>query len=85
MVRTQVYLTPGQHRALKRQAAREKVSMTEMLRRIVDTHIRGGRGVTAFSKEAVLSFIGIGASGRSDTSEHHDEALKEALRAGPVR
>ena len=85
MVRTQVYLTPAQHRALKRAAAQEAVSMTEMLRRIVDTHLRGGRGVTSFSKEAVLSFIGLGASGRSDTSERHDEVLREALRAGPVR
>ncbi len=82
MVRTQIYLTPTQHRALKKEAAREGVSMTEMLRRLIEVHLKGRRGVSTFQKDAVLSFIGQGSSGRRDTSEHHDEVLKAAFRDG---
>jgi hypothetical protein len=85
MVRTQAYLTPAQHRSLKRDAAREGISMTELLRRIIDAHLKGRRGLTGFPKEAALSFIGLGSSGRSDSAEHHDKALDEAYRAGPLR
>ena len=84
MVRTQVYLTPELHRALKAEAKREGVSMTERLRRILSMHFEGRRGLDAFSKEDVLSFVALGASGCSGTSEHHDEALDEALRRDPV-
>lgn len=80
MVRTQVYLTPSQHKALKKEAAREGVSMTEMLRRLIDAHLQRRRGVATFRKEAVMSFIGLGSSGRSDTAERHDEVLDEAFR-----
>jgi hypothetical protein len=85
MVRTQMYLTPRQHGVLKKEAARAGVSMTEMLRRIIDGHIEGRQGINAFTKEAVMSFIGLGSSGRTDSAERHDEVLKEVLRAGPVR
>lgn len=53
--------------------------MTEVLRRILDQHFAGGGGTTAFRKEAVLSFVGLGASGRCDTSEAHDAALTDAF------
>ena len=85
MVRTQVYLTAAQHRALKKEASREGVSMTEMLRRILGEHLHGRRGMRAFRKEAVLSFIALGASGSSSTSERHDEALDEGFRGGALR
>lgn len=85
MIRTQVYLSEPQHRALKEEARREGISMTEHLRRILSAHFEGHRGIANFSKEDVLSFVGLGASGRTDGSEHHDRALDEALRDGPVR
>lgn len=85
MTRTQVYLTPKQHRALKREAAREGVSMTEMLRRIVDLHLLGPRDRRRPPKELVLSFVALGESGRKDVSENHDRELDEALRARSVR
>lgn len=85
MVRTQVYLTPSQHRALKKEAVREGVSMTEMLRRLIDAHLKGRRGVAAFQKEAVMSFIGLGSSGHSDTAEGHDQVLDEAFRDDAIR
>jgi hypothetical protein len=85
MVRTQVYLTRAQHGALRRQARARKLSMTELLRRLVDEHLSGRRGVTVYGKEAILALGNLGASGRSDTSERHDDALDEAFRAGAVR
>lgn len=85
MTRTQMYLTPKQHRALKSEAARAGVSMTELLRRIVDAHLLHGRGGRRPAKERILSFVALGGSGRSDVSENHDRALDEALRAGPSR
>ncbi len=85
MTRTQVYLTPKQHRALKREAARERVSMTEILRRIVDLHLLGRRGAGRPAKDLILSFVALGESGRGDVSANHDRALDEALRAGPPR
>lgn len=85
MIRTQVYITPSQHRSLKKEAAREGVSMTEVLRRIIDLHLKGRRGLAAFPKESVMAFVGLGKSGRRDTSEHHDQALDEAYRGGALR
>ncbi len=85
MVRTQVYLTPAQHRALKKEAARQGVSMTEVLRRLVDAQLHGRRGVLPIGKEAVMSFVGLGKSRRADTSERHDRALDQAFRDGALR
>jgi hypothetical protein len=85
MIRTQVYLTKEQHRALTEEAKKEGVSMTERLRRILAAHFEGKRGITGFSKEDVLAFIGLGESGTMDASEHHDAMVDEALRDDAVR
>lgn len=85
MTRTQVYLTPKQHRALKKEAVHEGVSMTEVLRRIVDLHLLGRRRGRRPAKELILSFVGLGESGKADVSANHDKALDEALRAGSAR
>jgi Ribbon-helix-helix protein, copG family len=85
MVRTQVYLTKRQHRALKKAAREEGLSMTEMLRRILDTHLEERSGLRSFKKEGVMSFIGLGSSGRRDIAANHDRALDEAARGGALR
>jgi predicted HicB family RNase H-like nuclease len=85
MIRTQVYLTPRQHRALRRSAKEAGVSMTEMLRRILAEHFAGRRGIASFDKETVLAFAALGRSGLRDVAERHDEALDEALRAPSLR
>lgn len=85
MTRTQVYLTPKQHRALKKEAAREGVSMTELLRRLVDAHLLGGRDKRRPAKERILAFVALGESGRKDVSANHDRMLDEALRGGSSR
>jgi hypothetical protein len=41
MIRTQVYLSPAQHRALKREAKAAGISMTELVRQIVADRVEG--------------------------------------------
>jgi len=84
MVRTQLYLTKRQHEALRRAAARAGLSMTELVRRLIDRQFVRSR-TRERSKEAVMSFIGLGESGRADVSERHDEALRETFRAAGLR
>ena len=59
MVRTQIYLPDPDHRALRRVAKAEGVSMTELVRRLVAEYTRGRRGIAAFPKEAILSFVAL--------------------------
>ena len=77
--RTQVYLDPVEHEALKRKAAEEGVSMSELLRRIVREQLGLGkqRGSPA---ERLMRLVAIGESSLSDVSERHDEYLARALR-----
>lgn len=85
MVRTQVYLTLAQHRALKREAKAAGISMTELVRQIVAERVEGRRLVRVHDKEAIMRFVGLGNSGPSNTAEEHDRALDEAFRAGDLR
>ncbi len=85
MVRTQIYLPTAHRVALRREAHEAGISLTALVRRIVADHVEGRRGVTDFDKEAILSFVAIGRSGRRNTSERHDDALNEALRGNALR
>jgi hypothetical protein len=58
--------------------------MTEVIRRLVGRQLAPSTR-PEFSKDAVMSFIGLGESGRADVSEGHDEALMEAFRAADLR
>lgn len=80
-----MYLKPAQHRALRRAAARRGVSMTELLRRLVDRYLMSPPAKPAFNKEEVMSFVALGESGRSDISELHDDALQRAFRGQALR
>jgi hypothetical protein len=85
MVRTQVYFTEEQHRALRQAAEREGISMTALLRRTVERELLGKDRGQDYAKDAVMVFANLGRSGRSDISEDHDEALAEAFRDGTIR
>jgi hypothetical protein len=80
MVRTQVYLSEEQHRALRQAARREGISMTALLRRMVERDLLGKLRSQDYAKDAVMAFIGLGSAEPGDTSERHDEALDEAFR-----
>jgi hypothetical protein len=80
MVRTQVYLSQEQHRALREAARREGISMTALLRRLVESELLRKPPIPNYSKEAIMAFIGLGSAEPADTFERHDEALDEAFR-----
>ena len=85
MVRTQIYLSTAQHRALKREAKASGISMTELIRQLVEDKVEGRRSVRIHDKDAIMRFVGLGDSGIAGTSENHDAALDEAFRAGHLR
>jgi hypothetical protein len=80
MVRTQVYFSEEQHQALRRAAAREGVSLTALLRRIVERELVSQATRPRSRKDAMTAFVGLGSAGPDDTSERHDDALDEAFR-----
>jgi hypothetical protein len=85
VVRTQIYLPADHHRAMRREAQEAGVSLTALIRRLVADHVDGRHGVESVSKDAVLSFVGLGSSGAREVSERHDAALDEAFRGRAVR
>jgi Ribbon-helix-helix protein, copG family len=80
MVRIQIYLTEDQRRALREAAERQRLSMSELIRRILDRHLLGSSRGVGYPTDAIVSFVGVGTSGYTDTSERHDEALAEFFR-----
>jgi hypothetical protein len=85
MVRTQVYFSEEQHRALRHAAAREGISMTSFLRRMIERELLGKIDRRDYAKDALMALADLGRSGRSDISERHDQALAEAFRDDAVR
>lgn len=79
MVRTQIQLTERQARELKRMAAREGVSMAEIIRKAVDVKIREGSGEVPWEEKVrrALSVMGKFRSGIKDLAENHDKYLAE--------
>ena len=82
MIRTQVQLTEKQARELKELAAREGVSMAELVRQAVD-NLLGGSGTISVEerRRRAMALVGQFRSGRSDISERHDEYLVEGYGA----
>jgi hypothetical protein len=81
MIRTQIQLTEKQYRALKEEAHRRKLSLSEAVRGAVDLWLgQQRRGETV---RRSLASIGRFHSGVSDVSERHDHYLAEAYRGVP--
>ncbi|MGH7614265.1 MAG: CopG family transcriptional regulator [Gemmatimonadales bacterium] len=83
MVRAQIQLTEGQHRALKRWAHRLGISVAEAVRRCVADRLDreetpAGRADRVREAQAV---VGKYASGRPDIAERHDDYLTDAFGA----
>ena len=80
MVRTQIQLTERQARELKRMAAREGVSMAEIIRRAVDAKIREGAREIPWEERVrrARSAMGKFHSGLKDVARRHDHYLAEA-------
>ena len=76
-IRTQIYLTRSQHRALSDEAHRLRVSLTELVRRAVESYLAPGKSVLV--KDGLASLVGIGDSSLRDGSTRHDAYIAEAI------
>jgi hypothetical protein len=74
----QVYLEPSQERALRELAAREHVSLAELIRRSVDRYLAEA---IPPEQDPSLGLIGLGHGGPPDLSLRHDELV--ASQAAP--
>ena len=82
MIRTQIQLTEEQARELKELAAREGVSMAELVRQAVDSLLEGSGTISVEERRRrAMALVGQFNSGRSDVSEKHDECLVEGYGA----
>ena len=81
MVRTQIQLTESQARELKRIAAKEGVSMAEVIRTAVDAKIRGEVQEVSWEerKRRALAVVGKFHSGLKDVARRHDHYFAEAI------
>jgi hypothetical protein len=82
MIRTQIQLEPRHERAVKRIAARDGVSMAEVIRRCVDAALAAeeGEGIGArYAQAAGLVGAFSSADGAADVAARHDEYLDEAF------
>lgn len=76
LVRTQIQLRPEQHRRLREEAFRRGVSMSALVRELVDERLDNRPPV---GHEAAWAFVGAGHGGESDVSERHDEYLADII------
>ncbi len=78
MVRTQVQLTESQATKLKELAARQNVSIAELIRQGVDQVLATTQRVyDPEQKRLALAFLGQVSDGITDLSENHDKYLAE--------
>jgi len=74
LARTQVTLTPEQHRRARARAAEQGISLAEYLRNLVEADLRG-----ANRRVDVTAVFDLGESGGSDVALRKDDYLGEAV------
>ena len=77
MSRTQITLSPENHRLARRRAAEQGISLAEYIRRLVDEDLR--EATTA--KVDISVIFGLGDSGGSDVATHKHDYVGEAVDA----
>jgi hypothetical protein len=75
-----VYLEASQLKALKTEARRRGISLAELFRQLVQSHLEMRRDTPPVTPEAFRRIVALGSSGQQDISERHDAHLAEALR-----
>jgi metal-responsive CopG/Arc/MetJ family transcriptional regulator len=78
--RTMVYLEPELLEALRERARKERVSLAELVRRLVKAYLDDRHRPVAIAPEAYSRIVALGSSGHRDASERHDACLAEAVR-----
>jgi hypothetical protein len=77
MIRTQVQLEEAQYRSLKELAARQRVSVAELIRRAVDNLLQSDVVPLEERRQRAIDAVGRFHSGVNDLSVRHDEYLAE--------
>lgn len=78
MIRTQVQFTEEQIEALRARAAREDVSVAELVRQAVEAWV-ATEASSAERKRRAVEIAGGFHSGRADVARRHDDHLSEAF------
>ena len=78
MVRTQIQLNETQAKALKDLAAKQHISVAELIRQAVDDRLRAAGSIDLVErKRRAIAAAGRFHSGHSDLSSAHDRQLAE--------
>jgi len=83
--RTMIYLEREELQALRAEARRARISLAELLRRLVREYLRERSPASRPPASLYLKIVAMGASGRSDVSERHDDYVAAAARADHAR
>lgn len=79
-VRTQVYLERRQYERLREEAFRQKISLSELLRRLIQRALFEEASAASLEERArlkskALEFVGKGRDQKSDVARDHDRYL----------
>jgi hypothetical protein len=77
VIRTQISLTEAQMDRLRREARRRHTSVAAIIRDAVDATVTDEDSDRLIMQQRAFGLAGAFSSGRSDTSERHDEILAE--------
>ena len=83
--KTMIYLDPEQLQALREHARAGRISLAELLRRLVRQYLETRQETAAPPTEAYLKIVALGSSGLADVSALHDQHLGKALRREHAR
>ncbi len=78
--KTMVYLEREQLKALKARARAERISLAELMRRLVAKHLDEPAVAPAVPLDVFGRIVAMGASGHSDVAARHDAYLVDALK-----
>ncbi|MBI4227176.1 MAG: hypothetical protein HY600_02755 [Candidatus Omnitrophica bacterium] len=74
MKRTQVYLADGEYEALREASFKARVSISALIRRLVDQHLLGHRSRRK-TPQGLLALAGLIHETKPDVATRHDEYL----------
>lgn len=78
-VRTQVYLEERQYERLREEAFRQRLSLSELIRRLIEQALFGGQSEAGLERsrlrEKALGFVGKGHDPKGDVARNHDRYL----------
>ena len=77
MVRAQVYFDEQEYEAVRQEAFKKRLSISAIIRRLVDDQILGRKTERKKKATGLLSLVGMFRETKPDVSERHDDYLWE--------